>query len=104
MQTLIEIPMIAKVTAKVKAKLVIDSIVDATFEIQGPLDTDKDGNPEFHFLIDLPGEAFDQQFKVELPVELLTKGLPAMIAAALDQITEHIPMRGTLLKVLKELF
>lgn len=98
----LEIPMIAKIDFDFDAALHVDSIFDATVRVW-KTDTDKDGDPEFNVKVDLPGEAFDQQWKVEIPAQtVVTQGVNSVIAVAVEQVPDF-PFKNVVMKMLKEI-
>lgn len=82
------------------ATLHVDSpFGDATFNLSGPTDKDKDGEPEITLSIDLPGKAFDHTIKTELPIAMLVQS-PAKIAKHMVEASPPFPLRAVVLGVL----
>lgn len=98
----LEIPMIAKIDFDFDAAIHVDSIVDCTVRVW-KTDTDDDGDPEFNVKIDLPGENFDLEAKVEIPAQtIVTEGFSSVFAIAVEQVPDF-PLKATVVKMLKEL-
>lgn len=94
--------MIAKIDFKFDAAIFVDSIIDCNIRVW-KTDKDKDGDPEFNVTIDLPGEAFDQEWSVEIPAKkVLTEGIGGVINAAVDAVPDF-PLKNIVLKMLKEI-
>ncbi len=99
---MLEIPMIAKIDFKFDAALFVDSIIDCNIRVWKS-DKDGDGDPEFNVHIDLPGEAFDQEWSIEIPAQkVLTEGVGGVITFAVDKVPDF-PMKAAVVKMLKEL-
>ncbi len=69
------------VTVHVKTEMTIDTPFGVgTVAMSGPLDVDKDGDPEIKIKVDLPGKSLDLDQDVEIPLKKLL-GPPAEAAA-----------------------
>lgn len=97
----LEIPMVAKVKAEFSAKFEIDSFVDGSLEIWGPKDKDKDGDPEICYKIDLPGENFDMEGAVEIPLSSALGSLPSLALAVMSNAPDF-PFKSAVLKALQQ--
>lgn len=98
----LEIPMIAKIKAHVEASFEVDSFVDGSIKIWTS-DKDSDGDPEINCKIDLPGESFDKEFAVEIPIMTVLSQGPAALATLVLDLGPDFPFKATLLKSMQGL-
>jgi len=98
----LEIPMVAKIKGSVNACLEIDSFIDGSIKIWSS-DKDKDGDPEINCKIDLPGEAFDLEFAVEIPVATVLHKGPAALASILLEKGPDFPFKSLVVKAVKQI-
>jgi hypothetical protein len=97
----LEVPMIAKFKAEFDAKLEVDSFVDGSIRVWGPKDKDKDGDPEICYKVDLPGESFDFEGCVEIPIATALGGIPG-IALAVVEKGGDFPFKNMVMKSIKQ--
>ena len=66
-------------------------IGSGSIEIFGPIDRDKDGDPEVQLCVDLPGEKFDFRHSAEIPLKTLISGSVPAIASAILGAVGDVP-------------
>jgi len=95
---MLELPMSIKVNAKLDAQMSVETpLGDGVVRVQGPTDLDKDGDPEVHFTIDLPGTLADFKWKVEIPIGTFVGGSVPQIAAAGLKLAPDFPGKGVVI-------
>lgn len=97
----LELPMVAKIKTEFRFKIEIDSFVDGALEVWGPKDKDKDGDPEIFWKLDLPGESFDGEGCVEIPVAAVLGSIPDLGIAVMEK-TPDFPFKNAVIKALKQ--
>lgn len=94
--------MVAKIEGNVSAYLKIDSFVDGSIKIWSS-DKDSDGDPEINCKIDLPGEALDFAFSVEIPVATVLHKGPAALASLLLEKGPDFPFKSLVVKAINQI-